>query len=90
MPLALYEPSSDQTNKMACAPSEDTDQPRLIWVFEERTLILLVLYCHEQQKRMTLMHVCCAVLRPSQQSVHVESVGEPTHTVHGQICLVVN
>ena len=36
-----YEPPHDKTNKMACAPSEDSDQtgrmPSLIWVFAERT-----------------------------------------------------
>ena len=36
------------------------------------------------------MFVCCAVLRPGQHSFHVESVSEPTHTVHGQISLAVN
>ena len=38
---------ADKTNKMTCAPSEDSDQPghppRLIWVFAGRTFILLVL-----------------------------------------------
>ena len=39
-----YEPPHDKTNKMACAPSEDSDQPghtpsliSLIWVFAGRT-----------------------------------------------------
>ena len=35
-----YEPHCDKTNKMACAPSEDLDQPgqmpRLIWVLAGR------------------------------------------------------
>ena len=31
-----YEPPLDKTNKMACAPSEDSDQPRLIRVFVVR------------------------------------------------------
>ena len=39
--------SNDKTNKMACGPSEDFDQPghppSLIWVFAGRTVILLVL-----------------------------------------------
>ena len=25
--MLLYEPAHDKTNKMACAPSEDSDQP---------------------------------------------------------------
>ena len=37
----LYEPSHDKANKMACAPSEDSDQPghqpSLIRVFAVRT-----------------------------------------------------
>ena len=36
------------------------------------------------------MFVCCAVLRHGQHSFHVESVSEPTHTVHGRISLAVN
>ena len=70
--LFLYEPPHDKTNKMACAPSEDSESslsawrkpgslathlahsedsdqtgrmPRLIWVFDGRTVILLVLSC---------------------------------------------
>ena len=35
------------------------------------------------------MHVC-AVLRPSHHSFHVESVSDPTQTVHGQISFAVN
>ena len=26
-PMSLYEPSHDKTNKIACAPCEDSDQP---------------------------------------------------------------
>ena len=33
----------DKTNKVACATSEDSDQPGLIWVFARCTVILLVL-----------------------------------------------
>ena len=47
LPNDLYKPPHDKTNKMACAPSEDSDQPgrmpRLIRVFAGRTVILLVL-----------------------------------------------
>ena len=43
----VSEPLHDKTNKITCAPNEDSDQPehppRLIWVFAERTVILLVL-----------------------------------------------
>ena len=35
--------ASWQTNKLACVPSEDSDLPRLIWVFAGGTVILLVL-----------------------------------------------
>ena len=38
----LFEPAHDKTNKMACAPSEDSDQPgyppRLIRVFAVRSM----------------------------------------------------
>ena len=55
-------------------------------------LHLIPAYVSEQQKRMTFMHtfVCYAVLRPSKHTLHVESVSEPSHTVHGQITLAVN
>ena len=87
-----YEPPHDKTNKMACAPSQDSDQPlcaqwvakdssflhadnedsdqtgrmpRLIWVFAERKVILLVLswggsYIRFQQFKMmciVYMHI---------------------------------
>ena len=40
--IPTYEPPRDKTNKLTCAPSEDSDQPgripRLIWVFAARSL----------------------------------------------------
>ena len=33
-----FEPHRDKTNKMACAPSEDSDQPSLIRVFAVRLM----------------------------------------------------
>ena len=44
--MFLFEPEHVKTNKMTCAPGEDSDQkPILICVFVGHTVILLVLSC---------------------------------------------
>ena len=55
--LKMIEPSHDKTNKMTCAPSEDSDQPRhlpsLIRVFAVRMEKALVLsYPLSRQRRL--------------------------------------
>ena len=55
--MAVYEPPHDKTNKMACAPSEDSDQPghspSLITVFAVRMKKAWVLtYPMREQRRL--------------------------------------
>ena len=48
--LIEYEPSHDKTNKMACAPSEDSDKPghlpSLIRVFAVRSVVKGPMFLH--------------------------------------------
>ena len=50
-----YEPPHDKTNKMTCAPNEDSDQPghqpRLIWIFAGR-----ICHCIGFVRRRLLYH----------------------------------
>ena len=62
--LRTREPPNDKTNKLACASSEDSDQPgyppSLIWIFAGRTCHFVGLSC--SGSRYTDMHFDCMYL----------------------------
>ena len=65
----------------------------LVWCNQPMCTFMLhlihVRYLNNKGEWQLCMFVCCAVLRPSQQTFHVESVSEPNYTVHGQISFAV-
>ena len=61
-----------------------------VWCIQLMRTFIPVRCLNNKRELHLYTFVCCAVLRPSQYTFHVESVNEPTYTVHGQIFLAVN